>query len=243
MKARRPSGEGRRLTCWGAHGPAPGEGRHAEILRGCRHDRCVAACCSGSRPGSSRCPPTPRHESSCSSDTRDNGCSVKRMLRGLLAGPRYAPGRGLESQPTGRTCVQCPDARDPDTARHGTWVDYSFLVGPRFRFRAQQRVKPFVQATAGVDHGSAYSETLPASPFEAPDRRSVIPGGRRWGPGHRVRAQTHLARTPVEERTLFGVPEGRRHRLSLCRGSSCRSEGGNRTSTAPHAVLADDPER
>ena len=37
-----------------------------------------------------------------------------------------------------------------------------FLVGPRFRFRAQQRVKTFVQLMAGVDQGPAFCEIDPA---------------------------------------------------------------------------------
>jgi len=36
----------------------------------------------------------------------------------------------------------------------GTWVDYAFLTGPRFRFGGHQRVTPFVQALAGLQHGT-----------------------------------------------------------------------------------------
>ena len=40
----------------------------------------------------------------------------------------------------------------------GTWVDYAFLTGPRFRFGGKQRVTPFVQALAGVQHGTVATQ-------------------------------------------------------------------------------------
>jgi len=36
----------------------------------------------------------------------------------------------------------------------GSWVDYAFQAGPRFRFGGQQRVTPFAQILAGVQHGT-----------------------------------------------------------------------------------------
>jgi hypothetical protein len=39
------------------------------------------------------------------------------------------------------------------SSESGNWVDYAFLTGPRFRFGGTQRVTPFVQALAGLQHG------------------------------------------------------------------------------------------
>jgi hypothetical protein len=99
----------------------------------------------------------------------------------------------------------------------GTWVNYGFLVGPRFRFRAQQRVKPFVQLTAGVDHGFAFSEIVPTSPFEARERRTSFQSA--VGTGVDIAFGRKLAwrALQVEERTVFGAVEDR-HRLSLSSG-------------------------
>jgi hypothetical protein len=103
------------------------------------------------------------------------------------------------------------------SAFDGTWVNYGFLVGPRFRFRAQQRVKPFVQLTAGVDHGQAFSEIAPASPFEARERRTAFQSA--VGAGLDIAFGRKLAwrALQVEERTVFGAAEDR-HRLSLSSG-------------------------
>jgi len=99
----------------------------------------------------------------------------------------------------------------------GTWVNYGFLVGPRFRFLAQQRVRPFVQLTAGVDHGPAFSEFAPASPFEARERRTsfqaAVGGGLDIAFGRKVAWRA----LQIEERTVFDAAEDR-HRLSLSSG-------------------------
>ena len=98
----------------------------------------------------------------------------------------------------------------------GTWVNYGFLVGPRFRFRAQQRVKPFVQITAGVDHGAAFSEAVPTSSFERNGRtsfQSAVGAGLDIALGHKLAWRA----LQVEERTVFGSVEDR-HRVSLSSG-------------------------
>jgi hypothetical protein len=55
----------------------------------------------------------------------------------------------------------------------GTWVDYAFLTGPRFRFGGKQRVTPFVQALAGLQHGTVVppNGAVPTSP---PDRGTAF---------------------------------------------------------------------
>jgi hypothetical protein len=99
----------------------------------------------------------------------------------------------------------------------GTWVNYGFLLGPRFRFRAQQRVKPFVQLTAGVDHGPAFSEFAPASPFEARERRTSFQSAVGTGLDIAVGRRLAWRALAIEERTVFDAVEDR-HRLSLSSG-------------------------
>jgi hypothetical protein len=103
------------------------------------------------------------------------------------------------------------------SAFDGTWVNYGFLVGPRFRFRAEQRVKPFVQLTAGVDHGQAFSEIAPTSPFEARERRTAFQSA--VGAGLDIAFGRKLAwrALQVEERSVFDTAEDK-HRLSLSSG-------------------------
>ena len=59
------------------------------------------------------------------------------------------------------------------SAANGTWVDYAFLTGPRFRFRGKQRVTPFVQVLAGLQHGTVAPPNggVPTSP---PDRGTAF---------------------------------------------------------------------
>jgi len=99
----------------------------------------------------------------------------------------------------------------------GSWVNYGFLVGPRFRFRAQQHVKPFVQLTAGVDHGYAFSEIAPTSPFEARERRTSFQSAVGTGLDIAFGRKVAWRALQVEERTVFGAIEDR-HRLSLSSG-------------------------
>ena len=51
----------------------------------------------------------------------------------------------------------------------GSWVDYAFQAGPRFRFGGQQRVTSFVQILAGAQHGTV-----------APQRRGARITSRPW---------------------------------------------------------------
>jgi hypothetical protein len=98
----------------------------------------------------------------------------------------------------------------------GTVVNYGFLVGPRFRFRAQQRVRPFVQFTAGVDHGSAFTEIAPASPFALKRRtsfQSAVGGGLDIAVGRKLAWRA----LQVEQRSVFGAVEDS-HRVSLSSG-------------------------
>jgi hypothetical protein len=99
----------------------------------------------------------------------------------------------------------------------GNWVDYGFLAGPRLRFRAERRVRPFIQATAGVDHGFAFSETALASPFEARQRRTSFQSSVGGGVDVAVGRTLAWRALQVQERTVFGAVEDR-HRVSLSSG-------------------------
>jgi hypothetical protein len=99
----------------------------------------------------------------------------------------------------------------------GSWVNYGFLVGPRFRFRAQQRVKPFIQLTAGVDHGSAFSEIAPTSLFEARERRTSFQSAAGAGLDISFGRKFAWRALQAEERSVSGAVEDR-HRLSLSSG-------------------------
>ena len=59
------------------------------------------------------------------------------------------------------------------SAASGTWVDYAFLTGPRFRFGGKQRVTPFVQALAGLQHGTV-APPNGVAPTSPPDRGTAF---------------------------------------------------------------------
>ena len=85
----------------------------------------------------------------------------------------------------------------------GNWVDYAFQAGPRFRFGGQQRVTPFVQILAGVQHGTVApaNGVVPASP---PDRGTAFLMS--FGSGVDVTLNSRVAwrAIQVEERSQFG---------------------------------------
>ena len=94
----------------------------------------------------------------------------------------------------------------------GTSVFYTFLAGPRLRFRQQQRVMPFVQALFGVARGSAISST-----FGTRDRPTAFQAA--FGAGVDLALSRRFAWRvlQVEERSRFGRQDGD-HRLSLSSG-------------------------
>lgn len=87
-------------------------------------------------------------------------------------------------------------------------IQYAFLAGPRFRFRPQQRVMPFVQVLFGVEHRNDF--------FGTKAQAAV-------GAGADIRLNDRFAWRvlQVEERSLFGGHldelDGN-HRLSLSTG-------------------------
>ena len=89
----------------------------------------------------------------------------------------------------------------------GSWVDYAFQAGPRFRFGGQQRVTPFVQVLAGLQHGTVGPEAgvVPASP---PDRGTAFLMS--FGGGVDVALNPRFAwrAVQVEERSQFGELNG-----------------------------------
>jgi hypothetical protein len=98
----------------------------------------------------------------------------------------------------------------------GTQVNYAFLVGPRLRFRQQQRVMPFAQIQFGAEHGWASLDGR--SIAFSPDARETaflasLAGGVDIGFGRRFAWRA----IQVEERSLFGtINEG--HRMSFSSG-------------------------
>ena len=98
----------------------------------------------------------------------------------------------------------------------GSWVDYAFQAGPRFRFGGQQRVTPFVQILAGVQHGTVVpaNGVVPASP---PDRGTAFLMS--FGGGVDVTLTPRFAwrAIQVEERSQFGDLNGG-HQLAVSSG-------------------------
>jgi hypothetical protein len=98
----------------------------------------------------------------------------------------------------------------------GTQVNYAFLVGPRLRFRQQQRVMPFAQVQFGAEHGWASLDGR-SIPLSAGARETAflasLAGGIDVGFGRRFAWRA----IQVEERSLFGtIEEG--HRMSFSSG-------------------------
>ena len=98
----------------------------------------------------------------------------------------------------------------------GSWVDYAFQAGPRFRFGGQQRVTSFVQILAGVQHGTVApaNGVVPASP---PDRGTAFLMS--FGGGVDVTLSPRFAwrAIQVEERSQFGDLSGG-HQLAVSSG-------------------------
>ena len=98
----------------------------------------------------------------------------------------------------------------------GTWVDYAFLAGPRFRFGGQRRVTPFAQILAGVQHGTVATPNgvVPASP---PDRGTAFLMS--FGGGVDVTLNPRFAwrAIQIEERSQFGELNGG-HQLAVSSG-------------------------
>jgi hypothetical protein len=97
----------------------------------------------------------------------------------------------------------------------GSWVDYAFQAGPRFRFGGQQRVTSFVQILAGAQHGTiAPNGVVPASP---PDRGTAFLMS--FGGGIDVTLNPRFAwrAIQVEERSQFGDLSGG-HQLAVSSG-------------------------
>lgn len=101
------------------------------------------------------------------------------------------------------------------TTRTGTWVDYAFLAGPQLRFRARQRVTPFAQILAGVQHGPIRSDgVVPASP---PDRGNAFLMS--FGAGVDITLSRWFAwrAIQIQERSQFGELNGG-HELAVSSG-------------------------
>ena len=98
----------------------------------------------------------------------------------------------------------------------GTWVDYAFQAGPRFRFGGQRRVTPFAQILAGVQHGTVATPNgvAPASP---PDRGTAFLMS--FGGGVDVTLNPRFAwrAIQIEERSQFGELNGG-HQLAVSSG-------------------------
>ena len=89
----------------------------------------------------------------------------------------------------------------------GSWVDYAFQAGPRFRFGGQQRVTPFGQILAGVQHGFVVpaNGAVPASP---PDRGTAFLMSFGGGVDVTLNRRFVWRAIQVEERSQFGDLSG-----------------------------------
>jgi hypothetical protein len=98
----------------------------------------------------------------------------------------------------------------------GSWVDYAFQAGPRFRFGAQKRVTPFVQILAGVQHGTVApaNGVVPASP---PDRGTAFLMSFGGGVDATLNPRFAWRAIQVEERSQFGDLNGG-HQLAVSSG-------------------------
>jgi hypothetical protein len=98
----------------------------------------------------------------------------------------------------------------------GSWVDYAFQAGPRFRFGGQQRVTPFVQILAGVQHGTVAppNGVVAASP---PDRGTAFLMSFGGGVDATLNSRFAWRAIQVEERSQFGDLGGG-HQLAVSSG-------------------------
>ena len=93
---------------------------------------------------------------------------------------------------------------------------YAFQAGPWFRFGGQQRVTPFVQILAGVQHGSVApaNGVAPASP---PDRGTAFLMSFGGGVDATLNPRFAWRAIQVEERSQFGDLGGG-HQLAVSSG-------------------------
>jgi len=98
----------------------------------------------------------------------------------------------------------------------GSWVDYAFQAGPRFRFGGQRRVTPFVQILAGVQHGTVEpaNGVVLASP---PDRGTAFLMSFGGGVDMTLNHRFAWRAIQFEERSQFGDLSGG-HQLAVSSG-------------------------
>ena len=101
----------------------------------------------------------------------------------------------------------------------GTRINSSFLVGPRIRWPSTGRLMPFAHVLCGVAHGDLVRDSLTASSIQpaARERRTEFQTAVGGGVDVRLNSRFAWRALQVEERSLFGGPEGD-HRLAFSSG-------------------------
>ena len=115
---------------------------------------------------------------------------------------------GLLGHGSPQNCITTMSARLRRANQPGSEIvpnsqAYAFQAGPRFRFGGQQRVTPFVQILAGVQHGSVApaNGVAPASP---PDRGTAFLMSFGGGVDATLNPRFAWRAIQVEERSQFG---------------------------------------